>query len=101
MSAEEARERLREEIERVRLGIEEMLAEQGGEGVSGGDDPQLRRLDRLEERLLRMEGRLDQVEQERRYVEWRIYTNVELALDGLLRETRAIADRLERTPFGE
>lgn len=96
MSAEEARERLREEIERVRLGIEEMLAEQGEEA---GPDPQLRRVDRLEERLLRMEGRLDQVEQERRYVEWRIHTNVELMLDGLLREIRAVADRLERTPF--
>jgi hypothetical protein len=97
VSADEARERLREEIERVRLGIEEMLAEQEGEARV---DPGLRRVDRLEERLLRLEGRLDQVEQERRHAEWRIHTNVELMLDGLLRETRAIADRLERPPFG-
>ncbi len=99
-SAEQARERLREEIERVRRGIEEMLAEQGSEGQGTGEgDPGLRRLDRLEERLLRLEGRLEQVERERRYAEWRIHANVELMLDGLLRETRALADRLERAPF--
>ena len=75
----------------MRLGVEEMLAEQGD------GDPQLRRVDRLEERLLRLEGRLDQVEQERRYAEWRIHTNVEALLDNVLREMRAVADRLTRT----
>jgi hypothetical protein len=64
-----------------------MLAEQEGGGA-------LRRVDRLEERLLRLEGRLDQVEQERRYAEWRIHTNIEAMLDSLLREMRGIADRL-------
>ena len=91
-AAEEARARLHEEIERVRIGVEEMLA-----GQEGGEDPQRRQVDRLEERLLRLEGRLDQVEQERRYAEWRIHTNVEAMLDSLLREMRAIADRLTRT----
>lgn len=89
-AAEQARARLHEEIERVRVGMEEMLAELGGE------DPQLRRVDRLEERLLRLEGRLDQVEQERRHAEWRIYTSIEALLDNVLREMRATADRLTR-----
>lgn len=93
IAAERARERLQEEIERVRSGVEEMLAEQEGGGTA------LRRVDRLEERLLRLEGRLDQVEQERRYAEWRIHTNIEAMLDSLLREMRGIADRLERPPF--
>jgi hypothetical protein len=88
IAAEHARERLQEEIERVRAGVEEMLAEQEGGGAA------LRRVDRLEERLLRLEGRLDQVEQERRYAEWRIHTNIEAMLDSLLREMRGIADRL-------
>lgn len=89
IAAERARERLHEEIERVRVGLEEMLAEQGG-------DPGKGRIDRLEERLFRLEGRLDQVEQDRRHAEWRIYSGIERQLDDLLREMRALADRLSR-----
>lgn len=88
-AAARARERLHQEIEHVRVGLEEMLAEQGG-------DPSRGRLDRLEERLFRLEGRLDQVEQDRRHAEWRIYTNIERQLDDLLREMRALGDRLSR-----
>ena len=115
-AAERARERLHEEIERVRVGVEEMLAEHGGE-----DDADLRReLDALreetrryvkrrvrksekrlersvrkvDERTRKLERRLDAFEQDRRYAEWRIHTNTEAMLDGLLREVRAIADRL-------
>lgn len=76
-AAEEARARLYEEIERVRRGVEEMLGEQ-----------------RLGRRIEELERRLEREEQERRHAEWRIHTNTELLLDGLLRETRAIADRL-------
>ena len=48
-AAERARERLHEEIERVRVGVEEMLAEQGGEG-----DTELRKeLDALREETRR------------------------------------------------
>jgi chromosome segregation ATPase len=117
-AAERARERLHEEIERVRVGVEEMLAEQGGE-----DDTDLRReLDALreetrryvkrrvrksekrlersvrkvDERTRELERRLDAFEQDRRYAEWRIHTNTEAMLDGLLHEVRAIADRLTR-----
>jgi hypothetical protein len=117
-AAERARERLHEEIERVRVGVEEMLAEQGGE-----EDPGLRReleelrretrryvrrrvgksekrieksLHKIEERTGELERRLDGFEQDRRYAEWRIHTNTEAMLDGLLREIRAIADRLTR-----
>jgi 2',3'-cyclic-nucleotide 2'-phosphodiesterase (5'-nucleotidase family) len=115
-AAERARERLHEEIERVRVGVEEMLAEQGGE-----DDADLRkeldalreetrryvkrrvrksekRLERsvrkVDERTRKLEQRLDAFEQDRKYAEWRIHTNTEAMLDGLLREVRAIADRL-------
>jgi chromosome segregation ATPase len=118
-AAERARERLHEEIERVRVGVEEMLAEQ-----EGGGDPALRReleelrketkryvkrrvrksekrlekrVGRLDTQTQNLERRLDQVEQERRYAEWRIHTNTEAMLDGLLREVRAIADLLTRT----
>ncbi|HET7052686.1 MAG TPA: hypothetical protein VFI09_02065 [Solirubrobacterales bacterium] len=111
VAAEQARQRLHEEIERVRNGVEEMLAEQGT------DDEALRReLDALREdtrlyvkkrigraqkrtdkRLGKLERRIDQVEQDRKYAEWRIHTNNEQMLDGLLREVRAIADLLTRT----
>jgi chromosome segregation ATPase len=120
VAAERARERLHAEIERVRSGVEEMLAEQEG----GIDDTVLRReLDALREEtdfLLKrrvrktekrlnkrinkvnartdaLEQRLDQVEQERQHAEWRIHTSNEQMLDGLLQEIRAIADLLTGT----
>ncbi len=111
VAAEQARARLHEEIERVRVGVEEMLAEQDG------DDADLRReLDaireetkgyvkkrvrkseqRTEKRMGKLERRLDQVEADRKYAEWRIHMNTEAMLDGLLKEVRAIADLLTRT----
>jgi hypothetical protein len=120
-AAERARERLHEEIERVRVGVEEMLAEQGpGTAV----DPTVvkrelddlrdemrsyvkrrvrkserrieRSIERVEERTRGIEERLSAAEQERRYAEWRIHTNTEQMLDGLLREIRGIGDLLSR-----
>lgn len=112
-AAEQARARLHEEIERVRSGVEEMLAE----GAGDHDHPELRKeLDeiraetrdyvkkrirksekRTEKRLTKLERRIDQVEQDRKYAEWRIHTNTEQMLDGLLREVRGIADLLTRS----
>jgi chromosome segregation ATPase len=119
VAAERARERLHEEIERVRVGVEDMLNEQ----ENGLDETVLRReLDALREEtdfLLKrrvrkvekrlnkrinqvntrtdaLEQRLDQVEQERKYAEWRIHNNTEQLLDGLLQEIRAIADLMTR-----
>lgn len=116
MAAERARERLHQEIERVRVGVEEMIAEQengGGAEIQRELDALRaetnallkRRVRKTEKRLNRriddvnartdaLEQRLDQVEQERKYAEWRIHTNTEAMLDGLLREVRAIADLL-------
>lgn len=101
----------------MRSGVEEMLADQG----SGIDETVLRReLDVLREEtdfLLKrrvrktekrlnkrinqvnartdaLEARIDQVEQARQHAEWRIHTNTEQLLDGLLQEIRAIADLL-------
>jgi 3-methyladenine DNA glycosylase AlkC len=111
IAADQARQRLHEEIERVRAGVEEMLTEQGN------DDAELQReLDALREdtrlyvkqrlrkaekrtdkRLNKLERRIDQVEQDRKLAEWRIHTNTEQMLDGLLKEVRAIADLLTRT----
>lgn len=117
VAAQRARERLHEEIERVRTGVEEMLAEQGG----GIDEATLRReldaireetsfflkrrvrkaekrlnkrIDKIDSRTDALEARLDQVEQDRQHAEWRIHTNTEAMLDGLLKEVRAIADLL-------
>lgn len=112
-AAEQARARLHEEIERVRTGVEEMLAEQGGDH----DHPELRQeLDeiraetkryvkkrvgkaerRIDKRLGKIERRIDQVEADRQHAEWRIHTNTEAMLDSLLKEVRAIADLLTRT----
>lgn len=55
-----------------------------------------RSIERVEERTKALEERLDAAEQERRYAEWRIHTNTEQMLDGLLREIRAIGDLLTR-----
>ena len=113
VAAEQARVRLHEEIERVRSGVEEMLAEQGGDH----DHPELRReLDeiraetrryvkkqlrkseaRTEKRFGKLERRIDQVEADRQHAEWRIHTNTEAMLDSLLKEVRAIADLLTRS----
>lgn len=124
MAAEQARRRLHEEIERVRSGVEEMLAEQPGDH----DHPELRReLDAIRDEIHRetrryvkkrigkaekridkrigklttqteqLENRIDRVEQDRQYAEWRLHTNTEQMLDGLLKEVRAIADLLTRT----
>jgi flagellar capping protein FliD len=120
VAAERARERLHEEIERVRSGVEEMLAEQQDNGI---DESALRReldvireetnflikrrvrktekrlskrINRIDARTEALEQRLDQVEQDRKYAEWRIHTNSEQMLDGLLQEIRAIADLLTR-----
>jgi hypothetical protein len=120
VAAERARERLHEEIERVRVGVEEMLVEQ----ENGIDDSDLhreldairaetnallkRRVRKTEKRLNKriakvdarteaLEQRLDAVEQDRKYAEWRIHTSTEQMLDSLLREVRAIADLLTRS----
>lgn len=125
-AAQQARERLQDEIDRVRLGVEEML-EQSAVAVdpAGQSNEQLRaeleelRLEtrdyvkrrvRKSEKRLRssvnevasradeIEARLDRVEAERSEAEARIHENTEQLLDGLLAEVRAIADRLEAMP---
>lgn len=117
VAAERARERLHAEIERVRSGVEEMLAEQG----NGIDETVLRReldvireetnfllkrrvrkaekrlnkrIDRIDSRTDALEERLTQVEHDGRQAEWRIHTNTEQMLDGLLQELRTIGDLL-------
>jgi hypothetical protein len=119
-AADRARAQLHEEIERVRLGVEEMLAEQGS-----GAAPDLRReLDalredtrlyvkkrvrrtekklersvrRIDERTKALELRIDKVESDRMAAEYRIHSDTERMLDGLLREVRAIADMLTKQP---
>src|SRR4029077_20641904 len=112
-----ARAQLHEEIERVRQGVEEMLAEQS----SPGDEDLRRELDALREdtrlyvkkrirrsakklnrsvrkidaRTTELETRLDRLDAEPRLAEYRIHSDTERLLDSLLHEVRAIADRLE------
>jgi predicted nuclease with TOPRIM domain len=120
LAADRARAQLHEEIERVRLGVEEMLAEQDGTGVD--DEALQRELDALREdtrlfvkkrlrksekklersvrkiddRTRTLEKRIDQVEADRVQAEYRIHSDTERMLDGLLQEVRAIADMLTR-----
>ncbi|HET6570024.1 MAG TPA: hypothetical protein VFG58_00845 [Solirubrobacterales bacterium] len=111
-AAEQARQRLHEEIERVRAGVEDMLTEQDHGELRRELDAirgelqretrnyvknRVRKLEkRTDKRVGKLERRLDQVEQDRQYAEWRIHTNTEQMLDGLLKEVRAIADLLTR-----
>jgi hypothetical protein len=120
LAAERARAQLHEEIERVRAGVEEMLAEQNVASASDEDlrreldalreDTRLyvkkrakrtehklgRRIDGVEERTDKLESRIDQVEADRAAAELRIHTATESMLDDLLREIRTIAELLTR-----
>ena len=120
LAAERARAQLHEEIERVRSGVEEMLAEQS---AAGAEDEALRheldalredtrlfvkkrtkrverrlggRIEEVEQRTERLEARIDQVESDRAAAEVRIHTATERMLDELLREIRAIAELFAR-----
>jgi len=116
-AAERARAELHEEIERVRRGVETMLAEQPEPvdadlrreldtiqedvrryvkaRVRKSEKKTLRAVRKVDERSDRIEERLDHLEAERREAEYRIHSNTERMLDGLLDEIRAIADSLE------
>lgn len=122
-AAERARAQLHEEIERVRRGVEEMLADQRApvdadlrreldamndelrryvkQRVRKSQKRSGRSLQGLERRTAELERRLDSLDDERRLAEWRIHTETERMLDGLLQEVRAVADRLEgKLPSG-
>jgi hypothetical protein len=118
VAADRARAELHEEIERVRLGVEEMLAEQGEpintelrrELDALREDTRLyvkkrvrrtekkleRAVEKIDDRTRLLEQRIDQVEADRQAAEYRIHTSTERMLDGLLQEVRAIADLLTR-----
>lgn len=122
-AADRARAELHAEIERVRIGVEEVLAEQGGapdedlqrELANLREDTRLYvkkrlrkterkfersvdkvedRVDGLDERTQRLEARIDEVEADRAAAEVRIHSDTERMLDGLLSEVREIADLL-------
>lgn len=119
-AADRARAQLHEEIERVRTGVEEMLAED--HGISSDElqrelndlreDTRLyvkkrlrksekrieRRVDEIDERTDRLERRIDQVEADRAAAEYRIHSDTERMLDGLLQEVREIANLLSKEP---
>jgi exonuclease VII large subunit len=119
-SAERARAELHAEIERVRRGVEQMLDEQQAPLNSDlrreldtmqedlrryvktrlrkSQKQTNRRVNKLENRTATLEQRLDSIDAERRMTEWRIHSDTERMLDGLLQEVRAIADRLENAP---
>jgi CHASE3 domain sensor protein len=118
-SAERARAELHTEIERVRRGVEQMLDEQNTPlnsdirreldtmqedlrryvktRVRKSQKQTNRRVNKLEDRTATLEQRLDSMDAERRMTEWRIHSDTERMLDGLLQEVRGIADRLEGT----
>ena len=116
-SAERARAELHAEIERVRLGVEQMLDEQNAplnsdirreldtmqEDLRRYVKTRIRKsqkrtdrsIRRLENRTTDLERRVEGLDAERRLAEYRIHSDTERMLDGLLQEVRAIADRLE------
>ena len=117
-AADRARAELHEEIERVRRGVEEILAEQGQpidadlrrELDSIREETRLyvrKRVRKTEKKLERsvakidarttaLEQRINQVEADRQAAEHRIHSDTERMLDGLLQEVRGIADLLTR-----
>jgi DNA repair exonuclease SbcCD ATPase subunit len=109
-AAQLARERLHEEIERVRQGVEEMLDRRELEKLRIETRDYLKkrvrrsekRLERsvreLDERFDELEERVDRVRAEREEAEWRLHNNTEQMLDGLLDTVRLIADWLARQP---
>lgn len=119
-AADRARAQLHDEIERLRVGVEEMLAEQAEpipkelrrelddmreetrlyvrKRVKKSERKIERSLHRVEQRTIQLETRIDQVEAERAAAEVRIYGETERLLDGLLQEIRTIADLFERQP---
>jgi hypothetical protein len=116
-SAARARAELHAEIERVRRGVEQMLDDQNvplnsdirreldtmqedlrryvKTRIRKSQKRTNRRFNRLEDRTDILEQRLDSIDAERRLAEWRIHSDTEQMLDGLLQEVRGIADRLE------
>lgn len=116
-SAERARAELHAEIERVRHGVEQMLDEQNAplnsdlrreldtmqEDLRRYVKTRIRKsqkrtdrsIRRLETRTTDLERRVENLDAERRLAEYRIHSDTERMLDGLLQEVRAIADRLE------
>ncbi len=120
-AADRARAQLHEEIERVRRGVEQMLDEQNAplnsdlrreldtmqEDVRRYVKARIRKsqkrtdrsISRLEDRTETLEKRLDGLDAERRLTEYRIHSDTERMLDGLLQEVRGIADRLEGNQF--
>ncbi len=118
-AADRARAELHEEIERVRLGVEEVLAEQN-EPINADVRRELdsireetrlyvkkrvrktekkleRSVERIDGRTRKLEARIDQVEADRQAAEYRIHSDTERMLDGLLQEVRAIADLLQQS----
>jgi hypothetical protein len=117
-AADRARAELHAEIERVREGVEEMLAEQG-EPINADIRRELdsireetrlyvkkrvrktekkleRSIDKIDARTQALSKRIDQVEADREAAEFRIHSSTEQLLDGLLLEMRAIAVLLSK-----
>jgi hypothetical protein len=115
-AADRARAELHEEIERVRLGVEEMLSEQNEpintdlrreldsireetrlyvkKRVRRSERKLQRSVQKIDDRTRLLELRIDKVESDRQAAEYRIHSDTERMLDGLLQEMRAIADLL-------
>jgi hypothetical protein len=117
-AADRARAELHQEIERVRLGVEEMLSEQNEpintdlrreldalredtrlyvkKRVRRSEKKLERSMRRIDERTRTLEQRIAQVEADRQAAEYRIHSDTARMLDGLLQEVKAIADLLTK-----
>jgi hypothetical protein len=86
---------LRRELEAMRDAMQDDLRRYVKARVRKSQKRTNRRVRSLEDRTAALERRLDGLDTERRLAEYRIHSNTEHMLDGLLQEVRAIADRLE------
>ena len=83
-------EELRRELDELRIETRDYVKRR----VRKSEKRIRRSVRELEARSDRLEQRIDQVEADREAAEWRVHSNTEAMLDGLLENVRAIADRL-------
>lgn len=95
-SGEHEHPELRQELDAIRDELQRETRSYVKKRVGKAEKRLDKRISKLSSQTSQLQQRIDQVEQDRKYAEWRLHANTEQMLDGLLREVRSIADSLER-----